>query len=89
MVLPGSIRTRHELSDMVERKLSSADARGHLVEFATRLIIEEAQEAGTSNTLGRDNYQIRSELKGNTEQHETLATELLVRGSSVRVIDNP
>ena len=123
--IPGSMRTRHELSDLIEGRLSSADARGQLVELATRLIVEEALEAETRDTLGRDYYEhggdpdrghrngnrtgwlrtaegavvctapqvvggeepfrsrIRSALKGNTERLETLATELLARGSGV------
>ena len=52
--IPGSMRTRHELSDLIEGKLSSPDARSQLVEFATRLIVEEALEAETRDRLGRD-----------------------------------
>ena len=55
--IPGSMRTRHELSDLIEGRLSSADARGQLVEPATRLIIEEALGAKTKDRLGRDYYE--------------------------------
>ena len=55
--LPGSMRTRHELSDLIEGRLSLSDARGQLVELATRLIIEEALEAKTQDRLGRDYYE--------------------------------
>ena len=68
--IPGSMRTRHEFSDPVEGRLSSAGARGQLLELATRLIIEEAPFSS----------RIRSELKGNTERLETLAREMLVTG---------
>ena len=128
--IPGSMRTRHELSDLIEGKLSSPDARGQLVDLAARLIIEEALEAETRDTLGRGYYEhggdpgrghrngnrtgrlrtaegaveytapqvaggeepfrsrIRSELKGNTERLERLATELLARGLSTRDIED-
>ncbi len=55
--IPGSMRTCHELSDLIEGRLSWADARGQLVELATRLIIEEALDAETRDTLGRDYYE--------------------------------
>ena len=55
--IPGSMRTRHELSDLIAGRLSSADARGQLVELATRLIIEESLEAETRDRLGRDYYE--------------------------------
>ena len=39
--ISGSMRTRHEFSDLSEVRPSSANARGKLVEFAKRLIIKE------------------------------------------------
>ena len=128
--LPGFMRTRHELSDLIEGKLSSPDARGQLVDLAARLIVEEALEAETKDRLGRDYYEhggdpgrghrngnrtgrlrtaegaieytapqvasgeepfrsrVRSDLKGNTERLERLATELLARGLSVRDVED-
>ena len=38
--VPGSMRTRKSLSELIEGRLSCADGRGELVKLATRLIIE-------------------------------------------------
>ena len=51
--IPGSMRTLHESSDLIERKLSSPDARDQLVGLGTRLIAKETLEAKTRDILGR------------------------------------
>ena len=56
-VVPGSMRTRKSLSELIEGRLSCADGRGELVKLATRLIIEEALEAESRDALGRDDYE--------------------------------
>ena len=43
--IPGSMRTREALSELIEGHLSTPDARSQLVLLATRLIVEEALEA--------------------------------------------
>ena len=43
--VPASMATRQQLSDLIERRLSSADGRTELIKLATRLIVEEALEA--------------------------------------------
>jgi putative transposase len=40
--LPGSRRTREELTALIEGRLSTASAKDELVKLATRLIVEEA-----------------------------------------------
>jgi putative transposase len=55
--LPGSMRTRQSLSDLIEGRLSSPDGRAELVRLASRLIIEEALEAEQGDALGRDYYE--------------------------------
>jgi putative transposase len=55
--VPGSVRTRQSLSDLIEGRLSSADGRAELVKLATRLIVEEALEAESRDALGRDYYE--------------------------------
>jgi len=62
--VPGSMRTRKSLSELIEGRLSSVDGRGELVKLATRLIIEEALEAESRDALGREDSRPRSELKG-------------------------
>ena len=42
--IPGSMRTRESLLELVEGRLSAPDARTELVRLATRLIVEEALE---------------------------------------------
>ena len=54
--LPASMRTREELSSLIEGRLSSPAGRSALVELATRLIVEEALEGEARDTLGRDYY---------------------------------
>ena len=54
--LPASMRTRQNLSDLIEGGLSSPDGRSELVELAARLIIEEALEEESRDALGRDCY---------------------------------
>ena len=58
--VPGSVRTRKSLSELIEGRLSCADGRGELVKPATGLIIEEALEAesrmlwsGTTTSTGQ------------------------------------
>jgi putative transposase len=55
--VPGSMRTRQSLSDLIEGRLSSADGRAELVKLATRLIVEEALESESRDALGRDYYE--------------------------------
>jgi len=55
--VPGSMRTRKSLSELIEGRLSCADGRGELVKLARRLIIEETLEAESRNALGRDYYE--------------------------------
>ena len=55
--VPGSMRTRKSLSELIEGRLSCADGRGELVKLATRLIIEEALEAESRDALRRDYYE--------------------------------
>ena len=42
--LPASMRTREELSALIEGRLASPAGRSALIELATRLIVEEALE---------------------------------------------
>src|SRR6476661_8342282 len=55
--LPGSRRTREELTALIEGRLSTASAKDELVKLATRLIVEEALEGEASDALGRDYYE--------------------------------
>ncbi len=55
--VPGSVRTRQSLSDLIEGRLSSADGRAELVKLATCLIVEEALELESRDALGRDYYE--------------------------------
>ena len=128
--IPGSMRTREALSELIEGHLSTPDARSQLVLLATRLIVEEALEAESRDALGRGYYEhggdpgrgyrngnrtgrlktaegmvnttapqiagreeasrseIRTHLKGRSEALEDLAVEMLVRGLSVRDIED-
>ncbi len=55
--VPASMNTRQSLSESIEGRLSTADGRSELVRLATRLIIEEALEAESRDSLGRDYYE--------------------------------
>jgi len=55
--LPASMRTRQNLSELIEGRLSSSKGRSELVELAARLIIEEALEEESRDALGRDYYE--------------------------------
>ena len=55
--LPASMRTRQNLSELIEGRLSSSTGRSELVELAARLIIEEALEEESRDALGRDCYE--------------------------------
>ena len=57
-------RTRESLTDLIEDRLSSADGRAELVKLATRLMVEEAPEAESRNSLGRDYYARRISRPG-------------------------
>ena len=52
--VPGSMRTRQSLSDLIEGRLSSPDGRAELVRLATRLNVEEALEAESRDAVGRE-----------------------------------
>jgi len=54
--VPGSMRSRQQLSDLIEGRLSSADSRAELIKLATRLIVEEALEAEAGEAVGREYY---------------------------------
>jgi len=58
---PASMRTREELSALIEGRLASPAGRSALVELATRLIAEEALEGEARDTLGRDYDEHRAE----------------------------
>jgi transposase-like protein len=51
------MRTREDLSALIEGRLASPAGRSALVELATRLIVEEALEGEARDTLGRDYYE--------------------------------
>jgi putative transposase len=55
--VPASMSTRQSLSDLIEGRLSTPDGRSELVKLATRLIIEEALEAESTDALGRGYYE--------------------------------
>jgi putative transposase len=55
--LAASMRTRQNLSELIEGRLSSSDGRSDLVKLAARLIIEEALEEESRDALGRDYYE--------------------------------
>src|SRR6516165_11751148 len=55
--LPGSRRTREELTALIEGRLSTASAKDELVKLATRLIVEEALEGEATDTVGREYYE--------------------------------
>lgn len=55
--VPGSMRTRQSLSDLIEGRLGSPDGRAELIKLATRLIVEEALEAESRDAVGRDYYE--------------------------------
>jgi putative transposase len=55
--VPGSVRTRQSLSELIEGRLSSPDGRAELVRLASRLIIEEALEAESREAVGRAYYE--------------------------------
>ena len=52
--IPGSMRTRETLSELVEGRLSAPDARAGPVRPATRLIIGVPLEAESRGDPGRD-----------------------------------
>ena len=55
--LRASMRTREELSALIEGRLASPAGRPALVELATRLIVEEALEGEERDTLGGDYHE--------------------------------
>lgn len=55
--LPASIRTREELSALIEVRLSSPAGCSALVELSTQLIEKEALESEARDSLGRDYYE--------------------------------
>ena len=54
--LPASQRTREELTELIDGRLSTASAKDELVKLATRLIVEEALEGEVGDAVGRDYY---------------------------------
>jgi putative transposase len=55
--VPASMRTREELTSLIEGRLSTAFAKDELVKLATRLVVEEALEAEVGDTIGREYYE--------------------------------
>ena len=55
--VPASMRTREELTSLIEGRLSTASAKDELVKLATRLVVEEALEAEVGDTIGREYYE--------------------------------
>jgi putative transposase len=55
--VPASMRSRQQLSDLIEGQLSSADGRADLIKLATRLIVEEALEAEATDAVGCEYYE--------------------------------
>ncbi len=55
--VPASMRSRQQLSDLIEGRLSSADGRAELIKLATRLIVEETLEAEAADAVGREYYE--------------------------------
>ena len=51
--VPGSMRTRQSLSDLIEGRLSSPDGRAELVRLATRLIVRGDLGGGRFSRVGR------------------------------------
>jgi len=51
------MRSRQQLSDLIEGRLSSADGRAELIRLATRLIVEEALAAESADAVGREYYE--------------------------------
>jgi hypothetical protein len=56
-MIPGSVNSRQNLSDLIEGRLSSPAGLSGLVELATRLIIEEALEGEATDVVGREYYE--------------------------------
>ena len=54
--VPGSMRTRHALSDLITGRLSSPDGWAELVKLAMRRIVEGTLEAESRDALGQDYY---------------------------------
>jgi len=50
------MRTREELTSLIEGRLSTAAAMDQLVKVATRLAVEEALQAEVGDTIGREYY---------------------------------
>ena len=55
--LPASMRTREELTSLIEGRLSTASAKDELVKLATRLVVEEALEGEAGDAVGREYYE--------------------------------
>jgi len=51
------MRSRQQLSDLIEGRLSSAAGRADLIKLATRLIVEEALEGEAADAVGREYYE--------------------------------
>ena len=52
--VPGSMRTRQSLSDLIEGRLGSPDGRAELVKLVTRLIIGEAKMMTLIDTTSQE-----------------------------------
>jgi len=55
--VPASMRSRRQLSDLMEGRLSSTDGRAELIKLETRLIVEEALEVEAADAVGRGYYE--------------------------------
>ncbi len=55
--LPASMRTREELTSLIEGRLATASAKDELVKLATRLVVEEVLEGEAGDAVGREYYE--------------------------------
>ncbi|HEX6112390.1 MAG TPA: IS256 family transposase [Geminicoccaceae bacterium] len=70
--IPASMRTREALAALIEGRLASPAGRSELVEFATRLIVEEALEGEVRDALDRGYYERgRAPGQGHRNGHRT------------------
>jgi putative transposase len=55
--VPASMRTREDLTSLIEGRLSTASAKEALVKLTTPLVVEEALEAEVGDTIEREYYE--------------------------------